>query len=145
MTESQIKICHIRQVSSIDDSFLGFTRTYRNHYAAYVGDRIVAKSNEWQIKTSDYGGNASSQQKVDERLNQQREVSYQEVFQKLVAEGWEPIGTDEEGRFMSFRKTPILSKSQTDFVTELERLSQLKKQGLLTEKEFEAAKNKLLQ
>lgn len=87
MAKSQIELCHIKQVSSIDDGFLnmGFTRTYRNHYAAYVGDKIIAKSSQWEIKNSDYRGNASTQGKAEERINQHIEVAYQQVFQKLLS------------------------------------------------------------
>ncbi|RIK32023.1 MAG: hypothetical protein DCC56_05430 [Anaerolineae bacterium] len=43
---------------------------------------------------------------------------------------------------MSFKRTKV---SQGNFIAELERLNQLKQQGVLTEEEFEIAKKKLLE
>jgi hypothetical protein len=109
-----------------------------------MGDRIIAKSSQVEWKVSEFMGNSSKVEKAIERRDLKREVAYQQVFQKLMTEGWEPIGTDEQGKFMTFRKTNATNQNQMDFVNELERLSQLKKQGLLSEEEFEAAKRKLL-
>jgi len=146
MSESKIELCHIREVTTTDDGFLGLglNRVYRSNYVANIGDRIIAKPTQVEWKSSEFMGNASKVEKATERRDLKREVAYQEIFQKLMAEGWEPIGTDEKGKFMTFRKTNANNLNQISFVNEIERLSQLKKQGVLSEEEFEAAKRKLL-
>jgi hypothetical protein len=97
-----IEICTIRWVPI--KSVAGFaTLTSSGQYAAFLGSKILAQSAEvvWHYPTF-----ASEKKQLDSRqkFDGDKEEAYQQVLQALLKNGWEPIGADEEGRMMSFKR-----------------------------------------
>ena len=100
-TNQQYEFCMIRR---IDKGTSG--SNWRTEYVAYQGTKILAKSKEVSL----YMGLGiifmSDGKNEERRLQNQRETEgiYQEVFQKLLNDGWEPFGTNDEGRIMTLRR-----------------------------------------
>ena len=142
MSQTKAELCQLR-LEETKPRVDSLTRmTYFHRYVAYESTNIIAKSDEF-IRDFRHWVSKEEENRQIQICNQVQEAAYQQILQKLTSEGWEPLGTDKDGRVMSFRKT-ISSNRNSDFMVELEKLVKLKEQGLLTEDEFNAAKRKLI-
>ncbi|WKZ43704.1 MAG: SHOCT domain-containing protein [Anaerolineales bacterium] len=141
MSQNQVEYCQLR-LEETKPRVDSLTRiAYFQRYVAYQGNDIVAKSDEF-VRDIEIWASEKKQNEQHQYADKVRETAYHQIFQQLINEGWEPLGTDGDGRVMSFKRTKV---SQGNFIAELERLNQLKQQGVLTEEEFEIAKKKLLE
>jgi hypothetical protein len=143
MSQAQAELCQLR-LEETRQRVDSLTRmTFFQRYVAYRGTDIIAKSDEF-IRDFKHWVSAQEKNRQTQLSNQAQETAYQQILRKLMTEGWEPLGTDEDGRVMSFKRTVSSNDSSSNFVVELEKLSKLKNEGLLTEDEFNAAKRKLI-
>jgi len=141
MSQIQVEYCQLR-LEETRPRVNSLTRiAFFQRYVAHQGNDIIAKSDEF-VRDTEIWASEKKKNEQHQHADKVQEISYHQIFQQLTNEGWEPLGTDEKGRVMSFKRTNI---PQGNFIAELERLNQLKHQGVLTEEEFEIAKKKLLE
>ncbi len=98
MAEPKFEVAEIRQITREMGLFGGIFRSLiLAERISSSGAKIIARSRmvEWR--------------KSDERYRQIRvetEIgsAYQQILQVLLADGWEPLGTDPEGRVVTLRR-----------------------------------------
>jgi hypothetical protein len=97
---STAKVCTLRNEMLREEGSLN-TVAFVFQYKAYVGPETVAQSDEYKIARPVFFGDKS---KADKDSALARETAYQQVLDKLFKNGWQPLGTDKDGRVMSFKK-----------------------------------------
>jgi hypothetical protein len=136
MAELKFEICQLREILRGTPPL-----TIVITYIAESANKAIAKSREatWYVFQS---------HAAFEKL---RSELHQEVLSQLLANGWEPFGTDDQGRFMAFRRSLTgidNSKTETSTSREAEErlkgLERLRAKRLITEEEYKRKRDEIL-
>ncbi len=100
MSEIKYEIAQIREITHEVGRFGGILRLlFVAERTTHEGTETIAMSNEFEWQKD---------KKVPEQeLERATRKLHNMVLQSLLADGWEPIGTDEKGRVMALRRTLV--------------------------------------
>jgi hypothetical protein len=106
MDQTTDELCSIRLLTRSDIGFLGLASTVKiwRHFAAFVGDSVMARSPEWEFIDAGFAGTATRRRRLDQETHQ-RESSYQDLLRRLLSEGWQPVSSDNDGRCTLLRRS----------------------------------------
>ena len=98
MSESKHEIAQIREITHEVGRFGGIMRLlFVAEKTTHEGTETIAMSSEYEWQ--------KDEKISEEELEQASRNMHNLVLQSLLADGWEPIGTDEKGRVMALRRT----------------------------------------
>ena len=98
MSDSKHEIAQIREITHEVGRFGGIMRLlFVAEKTTHEGTETIAMSSEYEWQ--------KDEKISEEELEQAARNMHNLVLQSLLADGWEPIGTDEKGRVMALRRT----------------------------------------
>jgi len=97
MSEARHEIAQIREITHEVGRFGGIMRLL------FVAERTTHEGTETIAMSSEYEWQ-KAERISEEELEQATRHLHNLVLQSLLADGWEPIGTDEKGRVMALRR-----------------------------------------
>jgi hypothetical protein len=98
MSDTKHEIAQIREVTHEVGRFGGIMRLlFVAERTTHEGTETIAMSKEFEWQ--------KDKKVSDQELEKAARKMHNLVLQSLLADGWEPIGTDEKGRVMALRRT----------------------------------------
>lgn len=146
MAEPEFEYCEIKE-AHLDSGFLGmgFGQPRPAYFVAYQGSTIISRSREFVFRTSESYSPEDKEAAVSEQIKRYKDGAHHYVLQRLLSQGWEPVGTDEAGRMTTLRRPVARSAGLKARPAELLRqIAFLRDAGILTQEEFEAKEAELL-
>ena len=98
MSETKYEVAQIREIIREVGRFGGIMRML------FVAERTSPDGSETIAMSSEFEWQKNAEHYDDEDIERTRRTLHNHVLQALLAEGWEPIGTDGEGRVMALRR-----------------------------------------
>ena len=96
-SEAMYEVAQIREITREVGKFGGIMRLlFIAERTSSIGTDTIAMSHEFEWQ-KDVGVS-------DEELEQASRTLHNLVLQALLTDGWEPVGTDEQGRVMALRR-----------------------------------------
>jgi len=138
-TTQRYEVCQIRRLGQVV-GWSGVKVWFVAEKVTPDGNEVIGQSKVYQPESSFFGG-------TDYRKKADAEAElHQALLAQLLADGWEPTGTDDEGKIMALRK-PLASAAQ-DKDTEpsglLKKLASLRDAGILSQQEYDEKKAEIL-
>ena len=103
MSETKHEIAQIREITHEVGRFGGIMRLlFVAERTTHDGTATIAMSNEFEWQ--------KDKKVAGQELERATRKLHNMVLQSLLADGWEPIGTDEKGRVMALRRTLVVEE-----------------------------------
>ncbi len=110
MSETIYEVAQIREIIREVGRFGGIMRML------FIAERTSPEGSETIAMSSEFEWQKDAGQYCEEDIKRIRRTLHSHVLQALLAEGWEPIGTDGEGRVMALRRE--LQREEEPYPTE---------------------------
>lgn len=98
MSEGKFEVAQIREIVHEVGRFGGILRLL------FIAEKTSPEGTETIAMTSEFEWQKHQDQGSQEEIERSRRTLHSQVLQALLAEGWEPIGTDADGKVMSLRR-----------------------------------------
>jgi hypothetical protein len=141
MDDQEFETCQIRRL--IKSGAFSTTVSFVAEKSSITGNEVIARSPKVVSRFNGFVWTPTPRTLLGELAAE----LHQQVLSQLLAEGWEPAGTDKDGKVMFLkRRVEIKSKALKPEKTELlKQLAALRDAGVLTNAEYEEKKKAILE
>jgi hypothetical protein len=98
MGEGKFEVAQIREILREVGRFGGIMRLL------FVAEKTSPEGTETIAMTSEFEWQKHQDEESQDEMERARRTLHAQILQALLQEGWEPIGTDANGRVMALRR-----------------------------------------
>ncbi len=111
MSETKYEVAQIREITREVGRFGGILRRL------YVAERTSPEGIDTIAMSSEFEWQMNADTMDENEIEKASRTLHSHVLQALLADGWEPIGTDSDGRVMALRR-PLPEQEEAPYPAE---------------------------